>query len=366
MPHATMEHRILVLQIFLWTTVATTLPIGSLLDERRAAQREAHTNQTIYRLLLDHAEDMIVLATLDGSSRFVSPAVERVLGWTQQQYAALPPNGRVHPDDEAQVHSVVAGLHRGEADHSMRYRAPTRDGSYRWMHAFVHGYREAEGGPITGYVATIQDISVLKENEDSWSAEKHALASENEQLAELAGRDELTGIANRRTFNQALAIECSRQNRAGDCVSLLMIDVDSFKKFNDCYGHQAGDACLQKVARVLEGCAARSEDLAARFGGEEFAVLLPQTESAAAVRVGQCILDAVRGLRMEHAETAIGYLTVSIGIATWKSGERMSSTQLVEQADAALYESKRAGRDRLTLYPAAAEPGAQRHRATLP
>jgi diguanylate cyclase (GGDEF)-like protein/PAS domain S-box-containing protein len=356
---STMDHRVLILQILLWSIVATALPVGSLLDERNMQEQEASKNQMIYETLIRNSEDMIILSSLDGMSRFVSPAVEQVTGWTSAEYMALPKLGSVHEEDRDLARAVVRSLSEGKTTHTFRYRLLHKNGGFSWVEAYVRGYSNCEGGAITGYVATVHDISAQKQTEDSWSAEKHELASQNERLAKLASRDELTGLANRRIFNQSLKREAARQGRSHDPLSLLMIDVDSFKKFNDRYGHQAGDVCLQKVARVFKECAHRTNDLAARVGGEEFAVLLPQTDEAGAVLVADAILEGIRQLRLLHEDSVTGSVTVSIGVSTWHPEQSMASTQLIQQADRALYESKRSGRNRLTVWNGTRELAAQ-------
>jgi diguanylate cyclase (GGDEF)-like protein/PAS domain S-box-containing protein len=361
--NVTMEHRIFVLQILLWSIVATALPIGSLLDEQRASEEQAHKNQTIYETLIENSEDMIVLARLDGSSRFVSPAVEQVTGWTPAQYLALPALGSVHEADRDLAQAIISSLGQGKTIHTIRYRLLHKSGDFGWVEAFIRGYADVDGGPITGYVATLRDITALKQTEESWTAEKHALASQNEQLADLAARDELTGLPNRRSFNARLSFEATRQSRSSDSLSLLMIDVDSFKRFNDRYGHQAGDVCLQKVASVFKECAGRRHDLPARVGGEEFAVLLPQTDEAGAFSVANAILEGVRSLQLIHEDSLTGCVSVSIGISTWQPFESSETAQLVQQADRALYESKRTGRNRMTLWNGARESIA--HRFTI-
>lgn len=129
-----------------------------------------------------------------------------------------------------------------------------------------------------------------------------------------------------------------------------MIDVDYFKLYNDRYGHQEGDFCLQRLARALQACTGRVSDLVARVGGEEFAVLLPGTDETGARRVGEKILEAVRSLGIEHADTPLGRVSVSIGMAMWPSNFTTETSFLIQQADRALYESKRRGRNSLSVF----------------
>ncbi len=349
-PGMPLQHRISVLRILLWSIVTTALPVGSLLDERNVSEQQARKNQAIYETLIQNSEDIIILSSLDGASRFISPAVEKLTGWTSPEFLALRKLGSIHEEDRDLARQIIASLTEGKTNHTFRYRILRKEGGFTWVEAFVRGYREVEGGPVTGYVATVHDITALKQTEETWSAEKYALATQNERLAELAGRDELTGLPNRRSFNQALANEGARQNRSSDSLSLLMVDVDFFKKYNDRYGHQAGDLCLQKVAQVFRACAARAVDLPARVGGEEFAILLPQTNESGAIQVANDILEAIGTLAMPHEDSPSGAVSVSIGIASWLPFQWTESSLLIQKADRALYESKRNGRNRLTVW----------------
>jgi diguanylate cyclase (GGDEF)-like protein len=165
--------------------------------------------------------------------------------------------------------------------------------------------------------------------------------------------DGLTGVSNRRRFDDEAAKECARAQRNGGPVSLLMIDVDWFKAYNDRYGHLAGDACLHGVARAIQQVACRPADELARYGGEEFVILLPQTDQSGALHIAQRVLDAVASLQLRHeGSTPGGHVTVSVGATTAShiSGEAtppLTVAALVAAADSALYEAKNAGRARI-------------------
>jgi diguanylate cyclase (GGDEF)-like protein len=189
------------------------------------------------------------------------------------------------------------------------------------------------------------------------------------ELRRLSSTDGLTGLANRRAFDQALDSEWRRTLRYKTPLSLLMIDVDFFKRFNDTYGHPAGDACLRRVAEALSGKARRAGDLAARYGGEEFVVLLPHTEATDALRLAERMCDAVRELALPHqASAAADHVTVSIGVAGAVAAMRYvpeedprgandnrgaiaspDAASLVASADRALYAAKAAGRNRACM-----------------
>lgn len=168
------------------------------------------------------------------------------------------------------------------------------------------------------------------------------------KLETLAATDSLTGLPNRRSFDAAFKREMRRAKRTGSALSLLMIDVDQFKAFNDFYGHVAGDRALQQVANVISGVAQRDADQAARLGGEEFALLLPGTDEAGAAVCGQQLLDQLRSLHLEHTKSIAGYLTASIGVASRQSDD-VDEASLMRAADAALYEAKGNGRNGLVF-----------------
>ncbi|WP_457350282.1 diguanylate cyclase domain-containing protein [Roseateles sp. P5_D6] len=165
--------------------------------------------------------------------------------------------------------------------------------------------------------------------------------------------DGLTGLANRRRFDQDLRLECERARRGHESLALLLIDVDHFKRYNDRYGHVAGDACLREIAAAIRGCIRRPADLAARYGGEEFAVLLPQTDAAGARAMAQRIVNAVADLALAHADATPSCLvSVSVGWAAARPDLDASvvltrGESLVEAADRGLYAAKAAGRGRI-------------------
>ncbi len=169
----------------------------------------------------------------------------------------------------------------------------------------------------------------------------------NRRLQVLSMTDGLTGLANRRAFDDALSVESRRSQREQTSLSLLMIDIDSFKGFNDRYGHPVGDECLRRIAQALQSEARRAGDVAARFGGEEFALLLPVTEEAGAVRVADLVHAAVARVAVPYEISVWGVVTVSIGIATVAhSQSSLDGTALVRSADEALYRAKQSGRNR--------------------
>ena len=175
----------------------------------------------------------------------------------------------------------------------------------------------------------------------------------NQELTRLSSLDGLTGIANRRQFDETLLREWRRLCRQGRPLSMLLCDVDYFKQFNDAYGHQVGDECLKAVARTLQAVLRRPADLVSRYGGEEFAVILPDTDLTGAVQVAEAMRAAVEGLRITHRYSkGNDVVTISIGVASIMPGKGESdSAMLLKRADDALYRAKQAGRNRLAAAP---------------
>jgi diguanylate cyclase (GGDEF)-like protein len=167
-------------------------------------------------------------------------------------------------------------------------------------------------------------------------------------LATQARPDGLTGLGNRRSFDETLEREVRRAARSGQPLSLVMIDIDHFKDYNDCYGHPAGDECLRVVARTIQGCLRRTGDVAARHGGEEIAVLLPGADATSAFALAETMRQAVRSLAVQQAHQLGGVVTFSAGVGTCVPGRTASEAQaLVEVADTALFAAKAAGRNRV-------------------
>ena len=174
------------------------------------------------------------------------------------------------------------------------------------------------------------------------------LAAANAQLELVASLDGLTGIPNRRHFDTVLDVECRRAARNRTWLSLLLLDIDYFKAYNDTHGHQAGDACLQRVAQCLQASARRPADLAARYGGEEFALVLPDTPLAGAAALAEVLRTQIEALGVAHGASAVSTrVTVSLGVATALPAPRSSPITLIAAADQALYQAKHAGRNRV-------------------
>lgn len=176
------------------------------------------------------------------------------------------------------------------------------------------------------------------------------LKQSNEELQKLTCQDSLTGIANRRRFDDFIEKECQRSAREGSPLSLLLIDIDYFKLYNDNYGHLGGDGCLRKVADALRRAVQRPADLVARYGGEEFAIILPNTNIEGALKIAEFLHSVVQELEIPHQYSEISdIITISTGIACKVANMNNSPGDLIEMADRALYEAKKSGRNQARL-----------------
>ncbi|ASU39043.1 diguanylate cyclase [Herbaspirillum sp. meg3] len=191
----------------------------------------------------------------------------------------------------------------------------------------------------------VNQIKLRAQAQQKLLAAREKLVEMNKTLQKMALEDSLTGVANRRQFDVTLANEFNRAKRESQSLALLMIDVDHFKKYNDTYGHPAGDVCLQKIGKVIQ--MNRPGDLSARYGGEEFAILLPNTDLKGAVNVAEKICADVRNLNIPHGKNPTGIVTISVGVQAIVPNKNCNLMDLVSAADKALYTAKARGRDQV-------------------
>jgi diguanylate cyclase (GGDEF)-like protein/PAS domain S-box-containing protein len=311
---------------------------------RRQLRRTTLTEQALsrseaqYRLFADHAQDVII--RLDRSLRrtYVSPAVTAMLGYAPEELVGCSPGEIVHPEDWPAVTVLICASQTEQSNTEATYRLRHKAGHHVWVEGRYSLVPE-DGG----FIVVVRDISARKRAEEQ-------LEALNAELTRMARSDVLTGLPNRRAFDEALEREWLRCARDGSPISLLLLDVDRFKAFNDRYGHPEGDGCLRAVAGSVAGTIRRPGDLAARYGGEEFVIVLPGTDEAGAARVAERVRAAVEALALPHLGNATcgSVVTASLGCSTMRPAQADGgAASLVTAADARLYEAKRLGRNRV-------------------
>jgi diguanylate cyclase (GGDEF)-like protein len=216
-----------------------------------------------------------------------------------------------------------------------------KDGGYLWLESSIRLYRDAATSEPAGFVYVLRDISERKIAEEKLQDAFHTV----EQLAMVDG---LTGVANRRLMDDTLNREWMRALRDNTPLSLMLIDVDYFKLFNDIY--LAGDSCLQSIAGSIQGVLRRPPDLLARFGGEEFVIILPNTPAAGAEILARKVLHVVDSCAIPHTGSPYGTITVSLGCATLMPTMDGNPKDLLKAADDAMYRAKTGGRNRIQLW----------------
>jgi diguanylate cyclase (GGDEF)-like protein/PAS domain S-box-containing protein len=305
--------------------------------KRSAMARLLRERERGYRLLAENVEDVVTRIDTEGNRLYISPSIEKLLGWTPSEIIQRSAYSNVHPAHRDLLKRLIEELSQEKPTTTCEYLTRRRDGSYVWVEAQLNFIKNADErtGEIVG---VIRDISKRKAAEEQ-------LVVANEQLKALSETDTLTGVANRRRFDRAFMGEFERCQRSGSQLSLLFIDIDRFKSFNDTYGHAAGDDCIRRVAQALASDLKRPGDLVARYGGEEFAILLPETGPGNAETVAETVRKVVADLAIPHQGSAHGRVTISIGVAGGKCNARSSTTSLMAAADGALYVAKEKGRN---------------------
>jgi len=304
---------------------------------RRAGEALLVAREAEFRLLAEGSSDLIQRFNGLGVREYLSPSCREIYGVEAEQMIGTSVLDNLHEDDREGVVQMMNRLRSGSMRENMIVRRKRADGKQIWLETTLNR--------LPGAVSDTKDIRIVAVTRDVTRQKKL-----QEELDQLANTDELTQLANRRSFNIHFDDMVERATAQKSSLSLLMIDADRFKFFNDTYGHAAGDDCLKAIAQVALGSIRRANDLVARYGGEEIAVLLPDTDVAGAERVAQTIRQRVANLRVPHEKNIPwGHVTISIGTATLDPDEAglLTASELFDRADQALYQAKNAGRNQV-------------------
>ena len=335
-------------------TAMDDMLLVSLLDitERRAMEEQLRISEERHRLWADHSIDGIWTLGLDGFFTYVSPAEERLLGYSAEECTRLPLDIIFTQESYA---IVAEGLVRAQADvqaglpidfTARELEHVRKDGTHFWAEVTATGMYDRQGRFLE-FLGITRDITARKQHEhaleqarEATAAANQALQAANAELHTLASTDALTGVWNRRHFEQAADTALAQAGRYAVPLSLILFDIDYFKAINDRYGHQTGDLVLIEVARRVGG-SLRAGDVLARWGGEEFMVLTPHCGEREAVELA----EKLRGLLAGDDFPGAGRVTASFGVTEWASAETLDAW--TKRVDEALYQAKEAGRNRV-------------------
>jgi diguanylate cyclase (GGDEF)-like protein/PAS domain S-box-containing protein len=306
--------------------------------KNKSAPVPQNADSELLRIITENSADVICCLAPDLAIKYVSPSALTVFGRRAEEMIGVRPDGFIFPADLPTIAAGAMNLDAGHATATTQVRIVLPGGALRWVEA-TGRYAPTSAGERPDTVLVLRDIDDRKRRE--------------EELANMALCDGLTGLENRRAFDAALEREWDRAVREGGRLSLVLFDVDHFKGFNDQYGHQSGDDCLRAVATAIKSTARRQGDVVARYGGEEIVTILCDVDSAEAQGFAEAARNAVRDLDIPHAKNDDKqYVTVSVGVATAlaRHGGTMRMPEgLLMAADHALYKAKAQGRNRVEV-----------------
>ena len=297
-------------------------------------------NDLVYKTLIEST--LAIPWSIDWSTKkfsYIGPQIEKVLGWKQDSWRTVEDWAmRMHENDRAWVVDFCVAQSISGVDHEADYRALTINGEYIWIRDVVHVVRKPDG-EVDSLVGFMFDISERKKQEQE-------LETLKKQLEEYSYQDGLTGIANRRFFEDSYQREWLNAQREQQPLTIMLLDIDYFKQYNDYNGHILGDACLKQIAQILKKSVSRPRDLVARFGGEEFVLILPDTSQASAIEVVERILQSIRTADICHSSSPLDQrLSVSLGVKTIIPTQKNDKMTFLNEVDQNLYLAKEQGRN---------------------
>jgi len=315
-------------------------------DENALQDREQRL-----RAIFDNTIDSVITIDSKGIIQTVNPATQSLLGYSESEL--LGKNiSIITPEPHRSKHDEYLEKYLESGEHSIigetrELKAQTKNGDLLPIALTVSEMLINRERCFTGI---IRDISEQLKLREAMSKANNELRSSNQLLKQKSRTDPLTGIDNRGSFDETLEIEIRRGTRKGETLSLLLIDVDYFKLYNDFYGHTMGDKCLQHIAEMMNENFQRAGELPARYGGEEFGVILPGVDAQRALELANGLCESIRQLDISHEKSLVSdRITISVGIVTLLAVSKnvFSAIELVNAADRSLYQAKASGRDRV-------------------
>lgn len=321
------------------------------ITERKRAEEALRESEETYRSILNASPDDITITDLDGNILMVSPAAKSMFGY-ELNYDEL--KGKrlldfIIPEDIPRALENIKLMYGSGGSKPNEYRALRRDGTLFHIEVNSSLVKSINGKPAK-MVFIVRDITNRKSAELQIQHLIHQLELERNTAQLNSITDSLTGLSNRRHLDEALNTEFHRMKRSGSELSIIMLDVDNFKNFNDTYGHLAGDNCLRRISKTLQSMVLRITDVLARYGGEEFIIVLPDTGVDGAKALAERIKAAIEALAIPNSDNNnFGVVTVSLGVAVVDPQHMELPEQAVAKADAAMYIAKKKGRNRVEV-----------------
>lgn len=307
-------------------------------------------NKEFQRIILNNTAMWMNILDIDANVTMWNKAAENISGYSKEEVLG---NSNIwellYPDEEYRTsiyNKAFEVINQGEEITDFETTILCKDGSKRTMSWNTHDVKD-ESGDVIGSIAIARDVTQIQASEKKLKLLTLELEQSNKELLQLSYLDQLTNIPNRRAYEEKITNEIQAAKRSGEDLSLLIIDIDNFKEYNDIYGHENGDIALFRVANQIRNTLPRKTDFLARYGGEELVAILPYTSIVKATLVAEKILQCLLNLNIEHSYSKFNkILTVSIGVASTDTGV----DKLLTHADQALYKAKRNGRNRFKIH----------------
>jgi diguanylate cyclase (GGDEF)-like protein/PAS domain S-box-containing protein len=298
-----------------------------------AERKRAESSQRLAAAVFANTTEGIVVTDAEAVIQSVNKAFEQITGYGEIEAVGKTPNILKSGLQDARFYARMWKALRETGTWKGNFWNRRKNGEIYPQETTINAIKN-ERGEIAQYCGIFRDVT-----------RQHKL---EESLRLLSSTDGLTGLANRRSFDETIEREWRRAQRAGYPLALIMADIDDFKKFNDAYGHLEGDECLKKIGTSFKNAVRRAGDLAARYGGEEFVLLLPMMKASEAAQIAEEIRTKVLALKILHKESGTsGFVTLSLGVAAVVPKQDVSAEGLIAMADKALYRAKREGKNRL-------------------
>ncbi|MGO4889909.1 diguanylate cyclase [Anaerobacillus sp. MEB173] len=314
-------------------------------SERKSLEEKLLKIEERYRFITENSTDLIAILTTNGNYDYVSPACLTLLGYRSEEIIGQSVLDFLPSEDVAHGQKLIEEAHELLGYLRLTHRFQQKNRGYIWLETIAKRLENRQG--------ELEFILVISRDITERMDKEHRLVAKSKELQHLSFVDGLTKIPNRRAFDKAFRKEWTRCKRRQTPLSLIMIDIDYFKEYNDHYGHLAGDDCLRKIASSLKDGLYRADDFIARYGGEEFVVLLPETNAEGAILVVEKLLEYIRELTIPHCKSDVSnVITASAGLATIMPIDEMDMEDLILYADQALYRAKRSGKNQVQQYTA--------------